>query len=48
MKAFAIYFAATLIAINVSANWANGQAERIEEIQVQRTERLCAVNPIYC
>lgn len=48
MKALALYIAVTCIAVNVAGNWANGQANRIQEIQEQRTERLCQVNPIYC
>jgi len=48
MKALCIYLAITAVAVNVAGNWANGQAEAIQERQAERTEQLCKVNPIYC
>lgn len=48
MKALALYIAITCVAVNVAGNWANGQASRIQEIQQQRSEKLCQVNRIYC
>lgn len=48
MKALLIYIAAGAIAINVAGNMASQTAEGIQAAREARSEKLCAVNRIYC
>lgn len=48
MKLFFVYIVAIAVAMNVAGNMASNTAEGLKAAQAARTEKLCAVNPIYC
>ena len=48
MRATLLYIAAIAITMNVAGNLAANTAEGLKASQAARTERLCAVNPVYC
>ena len=48
MKTIFVYIAATAIAMNVAGNMAANTTEGLKAAQAARTEKLCAVNPLYC
>jgi hypothetical protein len=48
MKSILLYIAVIAVAMNVAGNLAANTAEGLKASQAARTERLCAVNPVYC
>lgn len=48
MKAILVYIAVIAVAVNVAGNLASNTAEGLKASQAARTEKLCAVNPVYC